>query len=47
MAPCGTCDIPGMLGHPSQAFAYHRSESVASVMGQEKHMGSRGDRDVS
>ena len=41
MAPADTTDLPGMLEHPSRAFAYYRSEGVASVMCQEKHMGSR------
>ena len=41
MAPCETTDVPGMLEHPSNAFAYYRAEGIASVMCEEKHMGSR------
>jgi protein phosphatase len=41
MAPCGTSELPEMLEHPSQAFAYYRGEGVPFVMCQEKHMGSR------
>lgn len=41
MAPCETTDAPGMLEHPSEAFAYFRGESILSVMCEEKHMGSR------
>jgi protein phosphatase len=41
MAPCDTTDLPEMLEHPSQAFAYYRGEGVPFVMCQEKHMGSR------
>ena len=42
MAPCETADLPGMLEHPSRAFAYYRTEGVPTVICQEKHMGSRG-----
>ena len=41
MAPCETADLPGMLEHPSRAFAYYRTEGVRTVICQEKHMGSR------
>lgn len=41
MAPCETADLPGMLEHPSRAFAYYRTEGVPTVICQEKHMGSR------
>ena len=41
MAPSETSELPGMLEHPSQAFAYFRGERITSVICQEKHMGSR------
>lgn len=41
MSPSETCKEGGLLEHPREAFAYFRSESVARVVCQEKHMGSR------
>ena len=41
MAPCETTDAAGLLEHPSQAFAHYRAEGIASVICEEKHMGSR------
>lgn len=41
MAPCATSAQPGLLEHPAEAFDYFRSQGVARVMCQEKHMGSR------
>src|SRR2546423_15622315 len=33
--------IPGLLEHPSEAFAYYRKQGVPKVICEEKHMGSR------
>src|SRR4051794_18992379 len=41
MSPSATSSRPGLLEHPAEAFAYFRSEGVAEVVCQEKHMGSR------
>ena len=41
MSPVGTSPRPGLLEHPEQAFAAYRSDGVASVLCEEKHMGSR------
>jgi protein phosphatase len=41
MSPCATSAEPGLLEHPTQAFAYFRSEGVPQVVCEEKHMGSR------
>jgi protein phosphatase len=41
MSPCETSKEPGLLEHPAEAFAYYRSEGVAKVVCEEKHMGSR------
>ena len=41
MSPTETTRVPGLLEHPSEAFAYYRHEGVAHVICQEKHMGSR------
>src|SRR5262249_19296041 len=41
MSPCETSREPGLLEHPTEAFAYFRSQGVASVVCEEKHMGSR------
>ena len=41
MAPSDTAEVPGILEHPSRAFAYFRGEGIPRVMCQEKHMGSR------
>ncbi len=41
MSPCATSARADMLEHPDQAFSYYLSEGVASVVCEEKHMGSR------
>ncbi len=41
MSPCGTSQLPGLLEHPAEAFAYYRQEGVPRVVCEEKHMGSR------
>jgi protein phosphatase len=41
MSPVATSARPGLLEHPDQAFDAYRSEGVAAVVCQEKHMGSR------
>ncbi|MGW7413741.1 polynucleotide kinase-phosphatase [Streptomyces sp. NPDC054863] len=41
MAPTGTSRVEGYLEHPAEAFAQYRSDGVAKVVCEEKHMGSR------
>jgi protein phosphatase len=41
MSPTETSHEPGLLEHPAEAFAYFRHEGVATVLCEEKHMGSR------
>lgn len=41
MSPSETSREPGLLEHPAEAFGYYRHQGVASVMCEEKHMGSR------
>jgi len=41
MSPSETTTRAGMLEHPAEAFAYFRGQGVASVVCEEKHMGSR------
>ncbi|WP_299624611.1 polynucleotide kinase-phosphatase [Pelagibius sp.] len=41
MSPSETSEREGLLEHPTEAFAYFRKQDVASVICQEKHMGSR------
>lgn len=41
MSPCETGTESGFLEHPTQAFAYFRSQGVGRVICEEKHMGSR------
>jgi protein phosphatase len=41
MSPAETTELPGLLEHPAEAFAYYRHEGVARVVCEEKHMGSR------
>src|SRR5258708_20814196 len=36
-----TTQQPGLLEHPTEAFAYFRSQGVPRVVCEEKHMGSR------
>lgn len=41
MSPCDTAPNGGLLEHPAQVFAYYRHEGIATVICEEKHMGSR------
>ncbi|MGI4787500.1 MAG: polynucleotide kinase-phosphatase, partial [Janthinobacterium lividum] len=41
MSPSETTKEPGLLEHPSEAFAYYRNQGVPTVICEEKHMGSR------
>ncbi len=41
MSPCETSDEDGFLEYPTEAFSYYRSNGVAQVVCEEKHMGSR------
>lgn len=41
MSPSETTQQPGLLEHPTEAFAYYRQEGVGQVVCEEKHMGSR------
>ena len=41
MSPTETSRRANLLEHPDEAFAYFRAERVATVVCQEKHMGSR------
>jgi protein phosphatase len=41
MAPCATSNLPDLLEHPAEAFEAYRSDGVARVVCEEKHMGSR------
>ncbi len=41
MSPPETTTRPGLLEHPSEAFAYFRSQAITKVVCEEKHMGSR------
>lgn len=41
MSPCATTIEDGLLEHPSEAFAYYRTQGVPQVVCEEKHMGSR------
>ncbi len=41
MAPPATSKVEGLLEHPAEAFAEYRGEGIASVICEEKHMGSR------
>jgi protein phosphatase len=41
MSPSETSMAPGLLEHPSEAFAYYRKQGVPKVICEEKHMGSR------
>jgi protein phosphatase len=41
MSPSETSQRDGLLEHPAGAFAYYRSNGVASVVVEQKHMGSR------
>jgi polynucleotide kinase-phosphatase len=39
MSPTATSALPGVLEHPSEAFAGYRSDGVQSLVCEEKHMG--------
>ncbi|WP_329193536.1 polynucleotide kinase-phosphatase [Streptomyces sp. NBC_01435] len=41
MAPTATSREDGYLEHPAEAFAQYRADGVATVVCEEKHMGSR------
>ncbi len=41
MSPSETSAQPGLLEHPAEAFGHFRSQGIARVICQEKHMGSR------
>jgi protein phosphatase len=41
MSPCETGQEPGLLEHPTAAFAYFRNQGLTRVLCEEKHMGSR------
>jgi protein phosphatase len=41
MSPSETTSLPGLLEHPSEAFAYYRKQGIPRVICEEKHMGSR------
>jgi protein phosphatase len=41
MSPTETTNIPGLLEHPAEAFAYYRHEGIPRVTCEQKHMGSR------
>jgi protein phosphatase len=41
MSPSETSQQPGYLEYPREAFAYYRHEGVATVVCEQKHMGSR------
>ena len=41
MSPPETSEMDGFLEHPGEALAYYRNAGVASVVCEEKHMGSR------
>jgi protein phosphatase len=41
MSPCESSQVDPWLEHPTEAFAYFRSQGVPSVVCEEKHMGSR------
>jgi len=41
MSPAETTGREGLLEHPDEAFAYYRANGVATVVCEEKHMGSR------
>jgi protein phosphatase len=41
MSPSATSAEPGLLEHPAEAFGYFREQGVATLICEEKHMGSR------
>ena len=42
MSPTETTKEEGLLEHPAEALSYFKKQKVASVICEEKHMGSRG-----
>src|SRR5262249_22502834 len=40
-SPCETSSAPERLEHPAESFSHYRHEGVATVVCEEKHMGSR------
>jgi protein phosphatase len=41
MSPTETSELPDLLEHPAEAFAYYQRQGVERVVCEEKHMGSR------
>jgi polynucleotide kinase-phosphatase len=41
MSPSETSQLPELLEHPAEAFAYYREHGLRKVVCEEKHMGSR------
>jgi protein phosphatase len=41
MSPTETSELPDLLEHPAEAFAYYKKLGVERVVCEEKHMGSR------
>ncbi len=41
MSPSETSKAEGLLEHPAEAFSYYRTNSVSTVVVEQKHMGSR------
>ena len=41
MSPTETSELPDLLEHPAEAFAYYQRQGVGRVVCEEKHMGSR------
>ncbi|MGB3291813.1 MAG: polynucleotide kinase-phosphatase [Phormidesmis sp.] len=41
MSPVATSQLPGLLEHPAEAFAYYQQQGIETVVCEEKHMGSR------
>jgi len=41
MSPSETSQLPDLLEHPAQTFAYYRRSGIDKVICEEKHMGSR------
>jgi polynucleotide kinase-phosphatase len=41
MSPTETSELPNLLEHPAEAFAYYQRQGVERVVCEEKHMGSR------
>lgn len=41
MSPSETTSESGLLEHPTEAFAYYRTQGVPRIICEEKHMGSR------